>query len=455
MYGEDLDWCYRIQQAGWKIYYTPSTQIIHYKGESTKKGELRYVRLFYGAMVKFAEKHLEGRYSGAFRLAIRTAIFGRASMGVVSRMLRRLAHPALELVLVFLIVSILGSAAVGAGARTPLFLISVAGGFALLYVGLAAIAGSYRRENRRRLKPVWRSITLAFILMAAVSFFVKDIAYSRLLLLMSFAASGAAVSLVRLSMRRPRANGDCRVLLVGGSEEAERLQRMLAYHPAPPFIFVGHVDGDVDRSDSDALGPIRQLRDIVRLHRIDDVVFANSCVSNQEMFMLMQKLQDLPIQFRILAEEPDRIIGKSAINEFVAPSLVDVSDTIHSPRSTIARRSFEIPVAVAGLLLYPVIALAAAFSREGTIWMRLKEKVGSCWDVARGEMALVGYDPELAYRPPREWRLKPGAFSITDTMAHRTDPSTDLQQAYWFYMQNQSASTDWDIMLRSLRSGGR
>ena len=41
MYGEDLDWCYRIQQAGWSIHYTPDTQIIHYKGESTKKGELR------------------------------------------------------------------------------------------------------------------------------------------------------------------------------------------------------------------------------------------------------------------------------------------------------------------------------------------------------------------------------------------------------------------------------
>ncbi|MGB3543813.1 glycosyltransferase family 2 protein, partial [Rubrivirga sp.] len=61
MYGEDLDWCYRIQQAGWRIYYTPSTQIVHYKGESTKKGDLRYVLLFYGAMLRFVEKHVTHR----------------------------------------------------------------------------------------------------------------------------------------------------------------------------------------------------------------------------------------------------------------------------------------------------------------------------------------------------------------------------------------------------------
>lgn len=456
MYGEDLDWCYRIQQAGWKIYYTPSTRIIHYKGESTKKGELRYVRLFYGAMVKFAEKHLESRYSGAFTLAIRTAILGRATVSVIARLLRRLAHPALEFGLVFLIVAVLGLNAVGPNARTPLFLASVAGGFALLYVGIAAALGSYRRPNRRRLKTVWRSMTLSFVLMAALSFFVKDIAYSRLLLLSSFFASGTAVSLLRLTMRRPRSNGDCRVLLVGASEEAGRLRRMLSSHPSPPFILVGfvnpHEEGD---SDEGSLGPIRRLRDIVRLNRIDDVVFANSSVSNQEMFMLMQKLLDLPIQFRILAEEPDRIIGKSTINDFGSPSLVDASATIQSPRSTIARRSFEIPVAVGGLLFYPLISAIAAVARDKTTWINLKRKVRLFWKVLSGERALVGYNPELASLPPREWRLKPGVFSVSDTMGQLPDSPTDLQQVYWFYMQHQSASTDWDIMLRSLRSSGQ
>ncbi|MDD4646304.1 MAG: glycosyltransferase family 2 protein, partial [Bacteroidales bacterium] len=57
MYGEDIDLSYRICLAGFKNYYFPETTIIHYKGESTKKASMNYVRMFYQAMIIFAVKH--------------------------------------------------------------------------------------------------------------------------------------------------------------------------------------------------------------------------------------------------------------------------------------------------------------------------------------------------------------------------------------------------------------
>jgi len=60
MYGEDVDISYRIQKAGYKNYYFAQNSIIHFKGESTRKGTLNYVRMFYNAMSIFVRKHYGG-----------------------------------------------------------------------------------------------------------------------------------------------------------------------------------------------------------------------------------------------------------------------------------------------------------------------------------------------------------------------------------------------------------
>ncbi len=57
MYGEDIDLSYRIRLAGFKNYYYPKTYIIHFKGQSLKKFNWRYIVNFYGAMFIFAAKY--------------------------------------------------------------------------------------------------------------------------------------------------------------------------------------------------------------------------------------------------------------------------------------------------------------------------------------------------------------------------------------------------------------
>ena len=58
MYGEDIDLCFRIKKAGYKIYYYPKVTTIHLKGESTSKTKFSYVSNFYGAMSIFVNKNL-------------------------------------------------------------------------------------------------------------------------------------------------------------------------------------------------------------------------------------------------------------------------------------------------------------------------------------------------------------------------------------------------------------
>ena len=57
MYGEDIDLCYRIKQAGWKIVYYGKSSITHLKGASSKKQKNKLIYEFYRAMYIYYKKH--------------------------------------------------------------------------------------------------------------------------------------------------------------------------------------------------------------------------------------------------------------------------------------------------------------------------------------------------------------------------------------------------------------
>lgn len=83
MYGEDIDLSYRMVLGGYKNLYIPE-RILHYKGESTQPGDMKYVKAFYGAMLIFFRKYYpqSGPLAGFF---IRLAVMLRALPAALAR----------------------------------------------------------------------------------------------------------------------------------------------------------------------------------------------------------------------------------------------------------------------------------------------------------------------------------------------------------------------------------
>ncbi len=63
MYSEETDWCYRIKQRGWKIYYLPQVAITHVGGGSTRQRRAEMVAQLYKSKVRFFAKNY-GTVSG-------------------------------------------------------------------------------------------------------------------------------------------------------------------------------------------------------------------------------------------------------------------------------------------------------------------------------------------------------------------------------------------------------
>ncbi|MEX0599167.1 MAG: glycosyltransferase [Rhodothermales bacterium] len=472
MYGEDLDLCYRIQQAGWKIYYTPETQIIHYKGESTKKGDLTYVRLFYGAMLRFTEKHFEGRYSGLFALALRLAIMGRAALSVLGKTTRSLAWPALDFVTVYVAAvatAMMHAYAVDAGVA-PLYFGTVAPAYALGSVGGIVAAGGY--GHRRRIRPVWTGVFVGFLVVASASFFIKDIAFSRAVILLTYPLAAVMATASRLVMyrRNRQATNPRRAVLVGARDEALRLQRMLARHPQPPMSLEGYVwtetegseaaetetagtraNGEDEGSRPPRIGHLDQLRDLIRLRDVDEVIFASATLSNQDIFRHIQQLGDVAAHVRILAADRDHVIGKASVDDLSMVDLVEAHDALAHTRPRAARRLFEICLSLVGLLIHPFASLVARFSGPDSLAARLSRKTRKLPAVLTGQLRLVGYAGDAGYTPPPEWNLKPAVFPVVDALDFQEDDRDVISTAYWFYVRNESASLDWDVIMRSLR----
>ena len=89
MYGEDIDWCYRIKQAGWAIHYYPRTSIVHYKGGSARRRPTRIIYEFHRSMFVFHRKHYKDQYFWGINGVIYMGIGLKFTMALLKNKLTR------------------------------------------------------------------------------------------------------------------------------------------------------------------------------------------------------------------------------------------------------------------------------------------------------------------------------------------------------------------------------
>jgi len=85
MYGDDIDWCYRIKEAGWEIVYYPKTTIIHHKSASSRNKPAKIIYEFHRAMLLFYNKHYRKKYNLIVTLLVYLGICTNLSLAMIVR----------------------------------------------------------------------------------------------------------------------------------------------------------------------------------------------------------------------------------------------------------------------------------------------------------------------------------------------------------------------------------
>jgi GT2 family glycosyltransferase len=196
MYGEDLDLCYRVQQNGYKVYYVPDTEIIHYKGESTKRSSIDEVKIFYNAMHLFVKKHLSSSF--LVEIILRLAIIARRFIAFLNSYKLSLVSATVDFTL-FTSAFIMAEKMYRPGSwsgfpeevKPWIFFFP-----ALLQLVISTFGGSYKRNSISVLRAVLLLI-VGFVFASALTFFLKQFAFSRAVLLITYVIAGFAYILWR------------------------------------------------------------------------------------------------------------------------------------------------------------------------------------------------------------------------------------------------------------------
>ena len=316
MYGEDIDWCYRFHQAGWKIYYLPTTAIIHFRGESGRGTPLKILYRKSRAMSIFVNKHMARRYRFFPLWLLQVGIALHGTFRFLTRAARALALPLLDAGLVLcglklgltvryhpeLVPFIYRIEQVGTlfglDVQPTRWLVpppysdlqwaAVYGASTLVWLLAFYASGLY---DRRRYSVAWSVVgaTLGFAAIVMLVFFFKGYNFSRLAVVSAWFCNVLLVAGWRLVARwflhqRGR-EGRLRTLLVGTDAAAvdfvEQLERAGMAH-CNLIGVVGEVPQQRGRplAGRPLVGHVGELEELVNDFAIDHLVFTPSAMSS-------------------------------------------------------------------------------------------------------------------------------------------------------------------------------
>ncbi len=449
MYGEDIDLSYRIVQGGYKNYYLADTTIIHYKGESTKKGSLNYVRTFYQAMIIFARKHFKGRQALLFVLMLQLAIYFRASITLLIQFAKKLYLPLADAAVIFagmyLLKNFWGNYYFGDPAyyKSDFLLINVPL-YISIWLGSVYLSGGY--DEPASLRRLGRGIVMGTVLLAAVyGFLDQELRFSRVLIVLGAIWALLSTTALRLMVHFARyrhfghRNGQKNVVIVGSSEESQRVLGLLR-QTAAPLNYIGTVAPGDTSDHGHFLSSLRQLGEVVQIYHIQEIIFCSKNISSQDIMYWMTQLER-GVEFKIVPEESLSIIGSSSRDSAGELYTIDIRFNIATRTQRRNKRFFDILVAVFFLILSPLI-----------IWL-YHRRVGfllNIGEILLGKKTWVGYHPTGEAGPSLP-RLRPGVLSPIDGLAVSGLNLPTIHRLNLLYAKDYDLNRDSDILWKGWR----
>lgn len=429
MYGEDIDLSYRITTSGYANYYVAESSILHYKGESTKKGSLNYVKTFYEAMILFARKHYSSGNAGIYSSVIQIAIILKAIQTALFNGLKTIGIPLFDFM--FSLIGMYVCKELWENKimhddhyYKTIFIVVFMPLYVLVWMLCSFFAGAYDKPIRSI--NILKGLGIGTLLLTAIyGLLPEEFRYSRALIIISAVWVTVVFYINRIFFSGISKNSvvfetsdELKIAIIGEPDEAQRVLTLLN-QSGVQFYYVGCIKPG-STLESGYIGTTSQLESLCRSFSIKELVFCSKNISYKDTLRLMESIQG-QVQIKIVPEYSNSIIGsnsKDTAGDLYAP---DTNLKIGSSTQRRNKRLFDI---ISACILIGIWPISIAMCK------RKWKMIPSMFEVLWGNKTWIAYtqtETETRFQLPQLKR------SVTDNslypLASETVELYNLQYA--------------------------
>jgi len=453
MYGEDIDLSYRITQAGYKNYYLAETSIIHYKGESTKKSSINYVFVFYRAMAIFAKKHFSQQNAAIFSKLINVAIYLRAGMAIVTRMVRHFLLPLIDGMIIYAGVYFFknyyeSSIKFKSGGAYPIEVDTY--GIPLItaiYLFNLWIAGGYQIPTR--LNDVLKGVFSGSIfLLITYSLLDESYRFSRAVILFTVLLSMILLPFIRFLLHRSgirkfHKDKAQRIALVGKKDELKRISYFIKDTLIEPEMLC-YVNADEKEDGFNYHAKISQLQDILDIYKVNEIIFCAKNLSATTIIKQMAEIKRPEIDFKIAPSESLYIIGSNS-NQDSGEYYIMSTNALLKPINQRNKRILDFCLSLFFIACSPIFVW---FSNSFSNYFR------NLLQILFGKISFVGFAP-LPKLNRENLRFKTGVLTPLDQFDQVITTSERIEKLNLEYGRDYSVFKDLEVIFKKIGQLGR
>ena len=449
MYGEDVDLSYRIQQAGFINYYFAGSSIIHFKGESTRKGSMNYVKMFYTAMSQFVRKHYGGSRASLFTSLIHTGIWFRAGLTAFGGFIRRFGLPLIDaglILLSFWLVKNGWNSYIKTDVQYENQLLWIAfPSFTVFYLLAAYYAGLYDRWYKRS-ELISSTIIATLVLLAGYALLPEQYRFSRGIILFGALLSFIMISILRWLLvkfnvldTRSEKEAQLTTLVVASPEEYKEVLSLLQQAGLHQKI-LGRIA--VDANDHQAAGYWKNLNQLVATLPYKEIIYCSGTLRNTD---ILQSLQQLPAGTRsgICASGSSSVVGSRSANATGESLSKENGFNLSNPYNKRLKRLTDIAVSLLSLIFFPFQFL---LQQKPLAFLK------NCISVLLGSNTWIGYALPQKSLPP----LRKGIMAANGIPVKVKQPLTEesLQMMDHWYARDYDPVVELKLIWKLYRRLG-